>query len=290
MKVLLVGSGGQVGQELGRLLTEPLTVVQLSRQQLDLTNLEQTYQTVVDQRPDWVINAAAYTAVDGAESEWELAHRINGEAPGVLAKAAADCNAAMVHFSTDYVFDGAQGRPYLESDPPCPVSAYGRSKLAGEEAVKAANPQHLIVRTAWVYGSRGKGNFVKTMLRLGADRPVIKVVSDQVGTPTWANDIAETTARLITLPVAETAGTYHFTNSGAISWYDFAIAIFSEALELGLLTNAPDIVPITTAEYPTVAKRPANSALYCTKLRDLLGQAPPYWRDSLRQMLRELVS
>ncbi|MEL6131520.1 MAG: sugar nucleotide-binding protein, partial [Cyanobacteria bacterium J06628_4] len=162
--------------------------------------------------------------------------------------------------------------------------------LLGEIGVRENCDRHLILRTAWVYGAKGHGNFVKTMLRLGADRPVIKVVSDQVGTPTWANDIAETTARLITLPVAETAGTYHFTSSGAISWYDFAIAIFSEALELGLLTNAPDIVPITTAEYPTVAQRPANSALYCTKLRDLLGQAPPYWRDSLRQMLRELVS
>ncbi len=289
MKVLLIGSEGQVGKELSRILTAPLTVVKLNRQQLDLANIDQIYQAVVDQNPDWVINTAAYTAVDKAESEPELAHGINAEAPGTLAKAAADCNASIVHFSTDYVFDGTQGRPYLESDKPCPVSTYGKSKLAGEVAVREGNPQHLIVRTAWVYGSRGKGNFVKTMLRLGAERPVIKVVSDQVGTPTWAKDIADAAARLIMLPIAETAGLYHFTNSGAISWYDFAIAIFEEAIQLGLLTKAPDIVPITTAEYPTVVQRPANSALYCTKIIGALEQVPPYWRDSLRQMLSELM-
>ncbi|MDJ0702254.1 MAG: dTDP-4-dehydrorhamnose reductase [Leptolyngbyaceae cyanobacterium MO_188.B28] len=289
MKVLLIGSEGQVGQELKRVLIEPLRVVGLSRQQLDLSNLDQIYPTVVEHRPDWVINAAAYTAVDQAEREPELASQINAQAPAILAKAAAACNAAMVHLSTDYVFDGAQGRPYIETDSPCPMNCYGKSKLAGEVAVQQANPHHLIVRTAWVYGSHGKSNFVKTMLRLGAEREIIKVVSDQIGAPTWAKDIALTVAHMINLPVSKTAGIYHYTNSGVISWYDFAIAIFAEAIHLGLLTKAPEVIPITTADYPTLARRPANSALSCTKITELLGHYPPYWRESLRKMLSELV-
>lgn len=289
MKVLLFGSEGQVGRELQRVLTSPLTVIALSRQQLDLNHLEQVYQTVVDHHPDWVINAAAYTGVDQAEQEPELADRINAAAPEMLAKGAATCGAGMIHLSTDYVFDGAQGRPYLETDPPCPINSYGRSKLAGEIAVQQATPDHIIVRTAWVYGAQGKRNFVKTMLRLGGEHKVPRVVSDQVGTPTWAWDIAIAVSRFLTLPVSETAGLYHFTNSGAISWYDFAIAIFAEAVQLGLLTTAPDVIPITTAEYPTLAQRPANSLLSCTKIAGILGQPPPYWRESLRHMLSELL-
>lgn len=288
MKVLLLGSSGQLGQELHRRLGDGFTAVALDRQQLDLASLDQVRQAVLDHQPDWVINAAAYTAVDKAEAEPELALRVNGEAPGVMAAAAADCGAAIAHFSTDYVFDGSQGRPYLETDSPNPMSSYGRSKLAGEQAVAQANPRHLVMRTSWVYGARGRGNFVKTMLRLGAERPFIKVVSDQVGAPTWTGDIATATLQLVQHPIDETAGLYHFCSSGVISWYDFAIAIFEEATALGLLSKAPEIIPITTAEYPTTAQRPANSALYCTKIAGVLQQTPPYWRESLRTMLSEL--
>jgi len=290
VKILLVGSEGQVGRELQPILSSACEVLAWSRQHLDLADLEQTYQAVVAAKPDWVVNAAAYTAVDQAEQESDLAHRINGQAPGVLAQAAADCQAALLHLSTDYVFDGTQGSPYTEADAPRPMSAYGESKLMGEQAVRSHLANSIILRTAWVYGAQGQRNFVKTMLRLGADRPLLKVVSDQVGSPTWAKDIAIAISQLVQYPAAEVAGTYHFTNSGVASWYDFAIAIFEEAVHLGLLPNAPTVLPITTVDYPTPAKRPANSVLSCVKIAGILGQSPPYWRDSLRQMLSELVS
>ncbi|RZM82025.1 dTDP-4-dehydrorhamnose reductase [Leptolyngbya iicbica] len=290
MKILLLGSRGQVGQEL--LLTLPTlgTVTAWSRDELDLAQLDTIETKVIAQQPDVIVNAAAYTAVDKAEQEPELAHTINGEAPGKLAQAAAACGATLIHISTDYVFDGQQNQPYRPDSPTQPLGVYGQSKLAGELAVKAACDRHVILRTAWVYGAKGQGNFVKTMLRLGAERDTLKVVYDQVGTPTWSYDIAQAIAQLIPHLTPETFGTYHFTNSGAVSWYDFAIAIFEEAAALGYPLALKTVLPITTDQYPLPAQRPAYSVMGSEKLDALLNQTPPHWRVSLRKMLPELLS
>ena len=290
MKILLLGSQGQVGQELLTTLPALSSVTAWGRQTLDLSQLDQIGPKVAAEQPDIIVNAAAYTAVDKAEQEPELAHRINGEAPGILAQAAADCGATLIHISTDYVFDGYQNQPYQPETPTNPLGVYGQSKLAGELAVHAACDRHIILRTAWVYGAKGQGNFVKTMLRLGAERDVLKVVYDQVGSPTWSYDIAQAITQLIPHLGPDTFGTYHFTNSGAVSWYDFAIAIFEEAAALGYPLTLKTVLPITTDQYPLPAKRPAYSVLGSEKLDALLHQTPPYWRVSLRKMLQEFVS
>jgi dTDP-4-dehydrorhamnose reductase len=291
MKILLVGSQGQVGQELGHTLPTLGQVVGLSRQHLDLTQPAQIAAAVATHQPDVVVNAAAYTAVDQAESAPDLAHQVNAIAPGLLAQAAADCGAAILHISTDYVFDGSQSRPYQETDPTAPLGVYGQTKLAGEQAIQAANPRSLILRTAWVYGAKGSQNFVKTMLRLGPERGALRVVFDQVGSPTWAYDIADAITALVPLLVDNAAnGIYHFTNSGVASWYDLAIAIFEEAQTQGILDSLPQVSPITTAEYPRPAARPAYSVLSPVKTRALLNRSAPYWRNSLRKMLQELSS
>jgi dTDP-4-dehydrorhamnose reductase len=196
--------------------------------------------------------------------------------------------AGIIHISTDYVFDGSQSQPYRETDPTQPLGAYGLSKQKGEAAVQAACPNHMIVRTAWVYGVQGKGNFVKTMLRLGKEREELRVVADQIGSPTWAKDLAGAIAQYATKLTPETAGIYHYTNSGVCSWYDFAVAIFEEARLLGFPLKIERVVPITTADYPTPARRPAFSVLSLQKTNALLGTIPPHWRDSLRAMLKEL--
>jgi len=290
MKLLLLGSQGQVGQELLATLPALGTVTAWNRQDLDLSQMDQIASKVVAQQPDVIVNAAAYTAVDKAEQEPDLAHKINGEAPGQLAQAAAACGAMLIHISTDYVFDGRQNQPYQPDTPTQPLGVYGQSKLAGELAVRAACDRHVILRTAWVYGAKGQGNFVKTMLRLGAERDTLKVVYDQVGCPTWSYDIAQAIAHLIPDLGPDTFGTYHFTNSGAVSWYDFAIAIFEEAAALGSPLTLKTVLPITTDQYPLPAQRPAYSVLGSEKLDALLQQTPPHWRVSLRKMLREFVS
>lgn len=286
-RILLLGSNGQVGTEVHRLLPEATS---LSRPQLDLTNLNQLRDCIRQHKPDVVINAAAYTAVDRAETESDLAQIINADAPRVMAEEVQAIQAALVHISTDYVFDGQKNTPYAESDVTNPTSVYGQTKLAGEVAVQQACDRHFILRTAWVYGVYGKGNFVKTMLRLGRDREQLRVVTDQVGNPTGAKHIATTIAAM--LPQMETAqmpaGIYHVTNSGVTSWYDFAIAIFEEARQRGWPLAIKDVVPIMTADYPTPATRPAYSALDCRKISAILGGHPPHWRASLRQMLAEL--
>ncbi|NER79329.1 MAG: dTDP-4-dehydrorhamnose reductase [Leptolyngbya sp. SIO1D8] len=287
MKILLVGSQGQVGQELMLTLPAIGEVVAWSRTDIDLTDLDSIFPAVVAQQPDVIVNAAAYTAVDKAESEPDLAHQINAAAPGQLAKAAAACNAAIIHISTDYVFNGNQNRPYQPEAATHPLGIYGQSKRAGELAIQAVTERYGILRTAWVYGAKGKGNFVKTMLRLGADREELRVVYDQVGSPTWAYDIAQAIASLVPQLNESTFGTYHYTNSGVVSWYDFAVAIFEEASVLGYPLKLTSVKPITSDQYPTPAERPAYSVLAGEKFARLIGQIAPHWRISLRKMLKE---
>jgi len=308
MTILLIGKNGQLGQELQSYLSDPdlsnsdllddsylsddlKDLKAVGRETLDLSEPDQIRQLIQSLQPTVVVNAAAYTAVDKAETEIELANAINGTAPTVMAEAAQACGATLIHVSTDYVFDGTKNTPYLEEDPTQPLGAYGQSKLLGEQGVQERCDRHLILRTAWVYGAGGKGNFVKTMLRLGKEREELRVVVDQVGTPTWTGHLARAIAQIISKVNATTdkmqfpSGIYHVTNSGAISWYDFAIAIFEEAESLGFPLQIKQVVPITTAEYPTPAKRPAYSVLSHQKTAQLLGGAPPHWRKDLRQML-----
>jgi dTDP-4-dehydrorhamnose reductase len=287
-RILLTGANGQVGEELKQTLAPLGEVIAVDRTSLDLANPDAIRAVVQNAQPHLIVNAAAYTAVDQAESELELANLVNGKAPEILAKAAADLDASLIHISTDYVFDGNGCTPYLENYPTHPLGAYGQSKLLGEEAVRSHCPKHMIIRTAWVYGVQGKGNFVKTMLRVGAQRDELRVVTDQVGAPTWAKDLALAIAQLAPQLTLDTAGTYHYTNSGVCSWYDFAVAIFAEAKALGLPLQVQQVIPITTAEYPLPARRPAFSVLSLKKISALLGGHPPYWRDSLCKMLIEL--
>ena len=289
-RILLTGITGQVGQELQQTLASLGEVVSVGRDRVDFSQPDAVQQVMETVKPAIVVNAAAYTAVDKAESEPDLTKLVNAVSPGILAKAASRIDAGLIHISTDYVFDGTQSSPYLETDATNPLGVYGSTKLAGEAAVRAECERHFIIRTAWVYGAKGKGNFVKTMLRLGADREELRVVTDQIGAPTWSKDLAEAIAQLTPQLSADTIGTYHYTNSGVCSWYDFAIAIFEEAQQLGFPLKIQRVIPITTPEYPTPAKRPAFSVLSLKKTSTLLGTHPPYWRQSLRMMLKELRS
>ncbi|MEG4113734.1 MULTISPECIES: dTDP-4-dehydrorhamnose reductase [unclassified Microcoleus] len=289
MKILLAGGSGQLAQELQPILLSSGEVIAVDRTRLDLSQPESIRQAMAEIQPDLVVNAGAYTAVDKAESEPELANAVNGIAPGILAEECEKLGASLIHFSTDYVFDGSHGSAYLETDSTNPLGTYGQSKLAGEEAIRKAGNRNIIIRTAWVYGNGGKGNFVKTMLRLGKEREEIRVVTDQIGSPTWTGDLAEAISQIIPLLGPESFGTYQYTNSGVCSWYDFAIAIFEEAAQLGLPLKVQRVIPITTAEYPTPAKRPAFSVLSTVKISALLGTYPPHWRQGLRKMLAREV-
>ncbi|NJP10441.1 MAG: dTDP-4-dehydrorhamnose reductase [Leptolyngbyaceae cyanobacterium RU_5_1] len=289
-RILLAGANGQVGAELRQALAPLGDVVAIDRTTWDLAEPNAVRQVMNEVQPTLVVNAAAYTAVDKAESEPELATQVNGKAPGVLAEAAESMGIGLIHISTDYVFDGKNSSPYLETATTNPLGVYGETKLAGEEAVRTACQRHMIIRTAWVYGVQGKGNFVKTMLRLGAQREELRVVTDQIGSPTWTKDLADAIAQLAPQLTLETAGTYHYTNSGVCSWYDFAIAIFEEAKELGFPLQIQRVIPISTEEYPTPAHRPPFSVLSLRKTSALLGGSPPHWRQSLRKMLAELKS
>ncbi|MEG5014893.1 MULTISPECIES: dTDP-4-dehydrorhamnose reductase [unclassified Microcoleus] len=290
MKILLAGGSGQLAQELQPILLSSGEVIALDRTRLDLSQPESIRQAMAEIKPDLVINSGAYTAVDKAESEPELAYAVNAIAPGIFAEECEKQGASLIHFSTDYVFDGSHGSAYLETDSTNPLGTYGKSKLAGEAAILKSGNRHIIIRTAWVYGNGGKGNFVKTMLRLGKEREEIRVVADQIGSPTWTRDLGAATSQIIPLLGSETFGTYHYTNSGVCSWYDFAIAIFEEAAQLGFPLKVQRVIPITTAEYPTPAKRPAFSVLSTVKISALLGTYPPHWRQGLRQMLAREVS
>ncbi|MFM7877142.1 MAG: dTDP-4-dehydrorhamnose reductase [Microcystis panniformis] len=288
-KVLLIGAKGQVGQELQVTLPYLGEVISIGREELDLTNSEKIGQLIREIHPDYLVNASAYTAVDKAEIEPDLAYSINSIAPKIMAESAEKIKTKFLHISTDYVFDGRKNTPYLETDMTNPLGVYGQSKLRGEEEIKTVNSQAIILRTAWVYGSYGKSNFVKTMLRLGKEREELKVVVDQVGSPTWAKDIATAITHLL-INVDNPPGIYNFTNSGVASWFDLTKAIFEEAKISGIPLKIQRVIPITTAEYPTPAVRPAYSVLSGQKISQQLGYIPPYWRDSLKAMLNQLFN
>ncbi|MDJ0508105.1 MAG: dTDP-4-dehydrorhamnose reductase [Crocosphaera sp.] len=288
-KILLIGSNGQVGKELQQTLTGLGEIVNVHRQEMDLTSPEIIRQVIQEVRPDVIINAAAYTAVDKAETQADIAFAVNGVAPAIIAEESKKIGAFLLHISTDYVFDGQKNTPYLEKDETRPIGVYGQTKLAGEQGIEKNGDRYVILRTAWVYGTQGKGNFVKTMLRLGQQKEQLGIVTDQIGTPTWSYDIAHTITQMLTqLNLTETRDIYHFTNSGVASWYDFAVAIFEEGKSLGFPLIINQVNPITTDQYPTPAKRPAYSVLSGKKTSSLLGYNAPYWRDSLKQMLVQL--
>ncbi len=279
MRILLTGAGGQVGYELERSLQALGQVTALGRARMDLANLDQVRDVIRALKPALIVNAAAYTAVDLAESEPALARRINAEAPGVMAQEARTLGAAMVHYSTDYVFDGSKAGAYSEADRPNPLNVYGQTKLEGEQAVAAAGIDHLILRTSWVYGMRGK-NFLLTMLRLARERDTLRVVSDQHGAPTWSRTIADTSAALLARAQEggggwwrQHGGLYHLACSGQTTWAGFA----EEIMDLQKMACA--VVPISSAAYPSAARRPQNSVLDCARLEALC--ALPDWRDAL---------
>jgi len=286
MKVLLVGAAGQLGCELQRTLPASVELLSATREQLDIGNRDAVLAHVEPVAPQVIINAAAYTAVDGAETKPDLAVQVNAEGPGYLARAAQRVGARMLHISTDFVFDGNASVPYTPRQETRPLGVYGHSKLAGECRVQEILPLNaLVLRTAWVYSSFG-GNFVKTMLKLMAERDALSVVDDQVGTPTWANGLARVIWELLDHPDAH--GTYHWTDAGRCSWYQFACEIQRRALALGLLQEAIPISPITTSEYPTPAQRPPFSVLDCSATEALLGHNASAWEDQLQAMLEDM--
>jgi dTDP-4-dehydrorhamnose reductase len=286
-RILLIGKIGQVGWELRRTLAPMARLVCVDFPEIDLCKADSIRRWVSEARPQIVINAAAYTAVDKAETEPDKAMKINGMAPGILAEEARKAGALMVHYSTDYIFDGAKTEPYVETDSPNPLGVYGRSKLAGDEAVRAAGCAHLIFRLCWVYGARGQ-NFMLTMMRLAREREKLRVVSDQVGCPTWSRLIAETTTLAVKQTIAAGhfgafAGTYHLASSGTTSWHGFASAIAGLMPPQG--KKCHQVEAISTSEYPTPAKRPAYSVLGCDKLERTFGLRLPPWEESLKQVL-----
>ncbi|MBU9438629.1 dTDP-4-dehydrorhamnose reductase [Burkholderia multivorans] len=291
--ILLTGISGQVGFELQRTLQGLGNVVALDRSRLDLSRLDQVRDVVRDLKPDLIVNPAAYTAVDQAETDVAMATRLNAEAPAVLAEEAKRIGAALIHYSTDYVFSGTKAGPYVEDDAVDPQNVYGRTKLDGERAIAASGCAHLIFRTSWVYGTRGK-NFLLTMLRLGAERDELKVVADQIGAPTWSNTIATLTAHVVAqatcAPVRDEwwhahSGIYHLCAAGSTSWHGFAEAIF----RLADLPKKPTVMPIPASAYPTPAKRPANSQMSNAKLAKHFGLHAPHWEAALALCMMQTV-
>lgn len=283
--ILITGANGQLGWELARTCPAGAEVHAFGSGELDITDKNAVDERVASLKPGWIINAAAYTAVDKAESEPERAYAVNERGPGYLSEAARRVDARLVQISTDFVFNGEQGRPLRPDDAADPLNVYGESKLAGERSVQELlGEQAVIFRTAWVHSSHGQ-NFVKTMLRLMREREQLGVVADQIGSPTWARGLARAVWRAIEL---ELSGIQHWTDAGVASWYDFACAIHDEARDLDLLSRDVKIAPITTAAYPTPAKRPAYSVLDKTATWADLGVEPVHWRHHLRAMLIEL--
>lgn len=298
MRLLLLGGNGQVGHALRRELAPLGEVVCTTRSGLlpDGTACERAdfdqpgmLPALVERvAPDVVVNAAAYTAVDRAEQERDAAFRANAEAPAALAEACARRGALLVHYSTDYVFDGDGTRPWREDDPTAPLGVYGASKLAGEDAVRGSGARHMVFRTAWVYGAHGH-NFMRTMLRLGAERDALRVVADQAGTPTPARLIAQATAEALRAR-PDTSGLWHLTAGGCTSWHGFAEAIFAGAVSRGLLARAPRVQPIATSEYPTPAQRPAYSCLDIGAVQAAFGLVLPDWAAALSGILDEVAA
>jgi dTDP-4-dehydrorhamnose reductase len=304
-RILLTGKNGQVGAELAALLPRLGDVAAFDRHQLDLSKPDQIRRAIRDTRPHVIVNAAAYTFVDQAESEeWE-AHVINADAPAVMAVEAKKIGAALVHYSTDYIFDGSKNLPYDENDPPNPINVYGKTKLAGEQAIQDAGLPHLIFRTAWVYGTRGR-NFLLTILRLATEREELRIVRDQFGAPTWSREIAKGTARILTQlseqgqeAFSRSSGIYHMTAAGKTSWFEFGKAILEEASRTsqgvswfaaatgGQPLVARLVTPVKTEEYPTLARRPAYSVLSNSRLKHMFDSELPDWRTQLHLAFAE---
>ena len=281
MKLLVIGKNGQVGGELLKALPPSFEVAATDRSTLDLAEPEQIASVIQASKPHVIINAAAYTAVDKAESDQATARAINAVAPGVMAETAKTVGALLVHYSTDYVFDGGKDAPYKEDDAPAPLGVYGRTKLDGERAIQASGCRYLILRTEWVYGPYG-ANFLLTMLRLAASRPELRVVDDQFGAPTSARAIAEATARILSAGVPQDSGLYHMTSAGQTTWCGFARAILA-----GSGSNVP-VVAIATRDYPTPAARPRNSLFDNSRFEKRFGFRLPAWEEGLRQCLETL--
>ena len=287
MKILITGQHGQVSQALQQQLHDLGELIVLGRDQLDLANPEQIRQQIRAQRPHLIINAAAHTAVDLAESEPDAAFAINAIAPGVLAEEAKALGIPLIHYSTDYVFDGNKPAPYTEADPPNPLSIYGQSKLAGERAIAAVGGEYLILRTSWVYSNHGK-NFLLTMQRLLQEKPHMRIVADQIGAPTWAGTIAASTRALIERWQAGKPGQwgiYHLTAQGDTSWFGFAQAIGEQLRAQGKACAELEAIP--SSAYPTPAKRPLNSRLDCSHLQQQWHVSQPQWQDALRECLAQ---
>ncbi|MEX3916247.1 dTDP-4-dehydrorhamnose reductase [Paraburkholderia sp. BR10872] len=290
MTILVTGVNGQVGFELLRSLQGLGRVVPCDRSTLDLSDLDRVRAFVRELKPSLVVNPAAYTAVDKAETDIEAARRLNVDVPRVFAEEAARAGGALIHYSTDYVYDGAKSSAYVETDVTNPQNVYGETKLEGERAIAAAGCAHLILRTSWVYGRRGK-NFLQTMLKLGSERKELRVVADQIGAPTWAKTIAAATSHIVAQGAAaddidwwvRRSGVYHLTSAGATSWHGFAEAIFAAAMGV----DAPTVLPIPASDYPTPAMRPANSRMSLDKLTEVFGLRMPDWQDALQLCLAE---
>lgn len=293
-KILITGKNGQVGWELQRSLADFGQVIAIDSNEMDLADPDAIRRTIREVRPDIIINPAAYTAVDKAESDPVLAMAVNGIAPGILAEEALSLGSVLVHYSTDYVFDGNKPEPYTENDAPNPQSVYGRTKLAGEQAVLASGCKHLILRTSWVYGVHGS-NFVKTVLRLAKERSELRIVADQFGAPTWARDLAQATSVALDSWQQrdwdnESCGLYHLTDAGRTNWHQYAeeIVRLARKYDATLAAKPLDIRAIATHEYPLPAKRPVNSVLQNDRIRDAFGVVLPAWQESLAECVREL--
>jgi len=292
VRLLVIGANGQVGWELRRSLTGVCDLLAMDRAACDLTRPHDLPGIIREAKPDVIVNAAAYTLVDKAEKEEELATLVNGTAVGVIAEEAHRLNALLIHYSTDYVFDGTKDCPYTENDRPRPINAYGRSKLAGEQAVAESGSKYLILRTCWVFAARGH-NFLLTILRLAQEREELSIVADQIGAPTWARLIAQATAHIVQTTCRERAGAdftseiLHVTAGGSTSWCGFAEAILDHAMGRGLLRNRPKLRPISSSKYPLPAARPKNSRLAGARLSERFGITLPNWQEGLAQCIQE---
>jgi dTDP-4-dehydrorhamnose reductase len=293
MKILLTGQDGQVGFALHKKLASLGEVIATNRHELDLANPDAIKAFIDKIQPDIIINSAAYTQVDKAESEKSLAHQINAVAPQVLAEKASELNIPIIHFSTDYVFDGLKHEPYIETDQVIPQSVYGQSKCEGEEAIRH-HKKHIILRTSWVFGSHGQ-NFLKTILKLAQEKYSLNVVSDQMGTPTSSDLLANVTYNIVKTilknPNFKDFGTYHVTSMGDTDWFHYACFIVEEAMRLGLKTTmtSKDIKPISSNLYPTLAKRPTNSRLGTTKIKKTFMLELPHWEEEVKKVLKEII-